>query len=280
MLRSTGSRLARLAQRIAGAVAVLLGVGACALGGPGSGAGTDLRDGTPTLAPMLERVLPGVVSIAASGQLSAEEMTMVRDPEFRRMFGLPKRVQPEERHFLSQGSGIVIDASGGLILTTHHLVDGADTITVTLADARRLTARLVGADAASDVAVVRVDARNLVAVPLGNSDVLRVGDYVVAIGNPFGLAQTATLGIVSGLGVRNPAEPDGAFIQTDASINPGNSGGALVNLRGELVGINDSLIGSVISNSGIGFAIPITPATRTIDRFLRQTATQSEQDSP
>lgn len=275
MLRQTGNRIVRLAQRIAGGLAVLLSVGACTLGG----AGGDPRDGTPTLAPMLEQVLPGVVSIAASGQLSAEEMALVRDPEFRRTLGLPRRVQPEEQRFLMQGSGIVIDAPNGVILTTHHLVDGANAITVTLADTRRLAARLVGADAASDVAAIRVEARNLVAVPLGNSDALRVGDYVVAIGNPFGLAQTATLGIVSGLGVRNPAEPAGAFIQTDASINPGNSGGALVNLRGELVGINDSLIGSVISNSGIGFAIPITPAMRAIDGFLRQNATPSEKVS-
>ena len=272
MLRQTGNRILRLARRIAGGLALLLGLGACALGG----AVGDPRNGTPTLAPMLERVLPGVVSIAASGSLSAEEMALVRDPEFRRMFGLPKRVQPEERHFLVQGSGIVIDAPNGVILTTRHLVDGADAITVTLADTRRLSARLVGADAASDVAVIRVEARDLVPVPLGNSDVLRVGDYVVAIGNPFGLAQTATLGIVSGLGVRNPGEPDGTYIQTDASINPGNSGGALVNLRGELIGINDSLIGSAISNTGIGFAIPITPAMRAIDGLLRPNATRSE----
>ncbi|NYZ14857.1 trypsin-like serine protease [Azospirillum sp. RWY-5-1] len=275
MPRQSGWCIAWPARWMVGGVAVLSLVAACTLGS----AGNTSRDGMPTLAPMLERVLPGVVSIAASGPLSAEEMALVRDPEFRRMFGLPKRVRPEERNFLNQGSGIVIDASGGVILTTHHLVDGADVIKVQLADTRRLAALLVGADAASDIAVIRVEASDLVAVPLGNSDELRVGDYVVAIGNPFGLAQTATLGIVSGLGVRVPGEPDTALIQTDASINPGNSGGALVNLKGELVGINDSVIGSVISNSGIGFAIPITPATRVIDGFLRHDAAQSHEDS-
>lgn len=255
-------------------LATVMSISACALHGAGFSKEDTLTDAMPTLAPMLERVLPGVVSIAVDGQLSAEEMLLLRDPEFRRMFGLPKRVQPEERRFLAQGSGIVIDAATGTIITTHHLVDGAEKISVTLADARRLSGRMIGTDAASDIAVIQVEARDLVAVPLGNSDTLRVGDYVVAIGNPFGLAQTATLGIVSGIGARNPVEPDGPFIQTDAAINPGNSGGALVNVRGELVGINDSLIGSAVSNSGIAFAIPITRAKQAVDRLLHHASSR------
>lgn len=269
MSRQTGKRIVDLVRRTAIGSAVLAGLGACALNGA-----FESPNAIPTLAPMLERVLPGVVSIAASGQFSAEEMALIRDPEFRAMLGLPKRMRPEEGRFLVQGSGIVIDAPSGTILTTRHLVDGADEITVTLKDARSLPGRIVGTDAAGDIAVVQVEARDLVAVPLGNSDDLRVGDFVVAIGNPFGLAQTATLGIVSGLGARNPTEPDGSFIQTDASINPGNSGGALVTLRGELVGVNDSLIGSSVGNSGIGFAIPIANANRSIDRLLRRNVTR------
>ncbi len=273
MLRQTGKRIVDLVQRTAIGSAVLASLGACALNGAVESPATP-PSAMPTLAPMLERVLPGVVSIAASGEFSAEEMALIRDPEFRAMLGLPKRMRPEEGRFLVEGSGIVIDAPTGTILTTHHLVDGADDIKVTLKDARSLPGRIVGTDAAGDIAVIQVEARDLVAVPLGNSDDLRVGDFVVAIGNPFGLAQTATLGIVSGLGARNPTEPDGSFIQTDASINPGNSGGALVTLRGELVGVNDSLIGSSVSNSGIGFAIPITRAHRSVDHLLRRNVTR------
>lgn len=256
-------------------LAMVVSLTACALDGAGNPQDDSSTEAMPTLAPMLERVLPGVVSIAVSGQLSAEEMLLLRDPEFRRMFGLPKRVQPEESRFLNKGSGIVIDAANGTIVTTHHLVDGAEKITITLSDKRRLSGRVVGSDTANDIAVIQVEASDLVAVPLGNSDALRVGDYVVAIGNPFGLAQTATLGIVSGIGARNPAEPDGPFIQTDAAINPGNSGGALVNVRGELVGINDSLIGSAISNSGIGFAIPVSRAKQSVDHLLPHAPTRS-----
>ncbi|WP_451979488.1 trypsin-like peptidase domain-containing protein [Azospirillum endophyticum] len=256
-------------RRLALGSAVLASIGACTLAGTG-----EPRDAMPTLAPMLERVLPGVVSIAATGRFSTEEMALLRDPQFRRMLGLPKRMDLEEGRFRVQGSGIVIDASDGTILTARHLIDGADEIAIILADKRRVSGRVIGSDAADDVAVIRVEARDLDAVPLGDSDGLHVGDYVVAIGNPFGLAQTATLGIVSGLGVRNPTEPDGSFIQTDAAINPGNSGGALVNLKGELVGINDSLIGTTVSNSGIGFAIPITRARRAIDRLRRQASSQ------
>lgn len=275
MRRQTRNWIAGLVRRMAIDLAMAVSITACTLDGSAPPKDDTPTEAIPTLAPMLERVLPGVVSIAVSGQLSAEEMLLLRDPEFRRMFGLPKRVQPEERRFLVQGSGIIIDAANGTILTTHHLVDGAEDITITLADARRLSGRMVGSDPVSDIAVIQVEARDLVAVPLGNSNALRVGDYVVAIGNPFGLAQTATLGIVSGIGARNPAEPDGPFIQTDAAINPGNSGGALVNVRGELVGINDSLIGSAVSNSGIGFAIPVSRAKQAADRLLGHTSSRS-----
>jgi S1-C subfamily serine protease len=226
---------------------------------------------------MLETVLPGIVSVTGYGQMSDEEMAFLSDPDFRRYFGLPERLQSDERWFQALGSGAVIDAEKGYILTTSHLVDGADRITVALSDTRQLPARLIGLDPGSDVAVIQVEADDLVAVPLGNSDRLRVGDYVVAIGNPFGLGRTATLGIVSALGARAQENGGAGFIQTDASINPGNSGGGLVNLRGELVGINNSVIGTFAGNSGIGFAIPITPARLVVDRLVQKNAPGAEQ---
>jgi len=157
------------------------------------------------------------------------------------------------------------------------VIADADRITVVLNDAQRLDARLVGTDPVKDVAVIQVNAKGLVAVPIGDSDRLRVGDYVVAIGNPFGLGQTATLGIVSGLGRKDPGKNEEPLIQTDASINPGSSGGALVNLRGEVVGINSIIIGTLGGNTGIGFAIPITMAKRVLDVLVRHDAPQSEQ---
>jgi len=223
----------------------------------------------PTLAPMLERVLPGVVSVAVRGRTVAPQNPLLSDPFFRRFFGLPEQQQPLEREFRAAGSGVIVDAARGFVLTNNHVVENADEITIALSDGRRLEADRIGTDPATDLAVLHIQATGLTAVPFGDSDRLRVGDYVVAIGNPFGLSQTATLGIVSALGRTNlgiGGYED--FIQTDASINPGNSGGALVNLKGELVGINSAIIGPSGGNVGIGFAIPINMARHIMEELI------------
>lgn len=208
---------------------------------------------------MLEEVTPGVVNISTTGRVRVRENPLFDDPFFRRFFDLPE--QQRERRTQSLGSGVVVDAKEGLVLTNNHVIDKAEEITVTLRDGRQLKAELVGTDPESDVAVIKVEAKDLSAVPIGDSEELRVGDFVVAIGNPFGLGQTVTSGIVSALG-RSGLGIEGYedFIQTDASINPGNSGGALVNLRGELVGINTAILSQTGGNIGIGFAIPINMA--------------------
>ena len=210
----------------------------------------------PSLAPMLEKTTPAVVNIATRGRIIVKDNSLMPDPFFRQFFNLPNRYR--EKRIRSLGSGVVVDAKHGYIITNNHVIDKADEITVTLHDNRRLKAHLVGRDEDTDVAVIQVDPKNLTAVKFMDSDKLRVGDFVVAIGNPFGLGQTVTSGIVSALG-RSGLGLEGFedFIQTDASINPGNSGGALVNLRGELVGMNTAIISPNGSgNVGIGFAIP------------------------
>lgn len=210
---------------------------------------------------MLARTLPGVVSIAVQGELSDDDMAILRDPAVRRYFGLPRHQQPEERRWNAAGSGVVVDADRGYVITALHLLERADRITAVLGDGHRYGATLAAADPEADLAVLQVDAPGLAAVPVGNSDALRVGDYVVAVGNPFGLGQTATLGIVSALGrTEFGAEGYEDLIQTDASMNPGNSGGALVNLRGELVGLNSAILGPPGGNAGISFAVPINRA--------------------
>lgn len=221
----------------------------------------------PSLAPMLERVTPAVVNIATEGRLQVRQNPLFADPFFRRFFNVPE--QPVERKTQSLGSGVIVDAERGLVLTNNHVVANATQVTVTLRDGRHLDAEVVGADPATDVAVIKVPAENLVDLGLANSDSLRVGDFVVAIGNPFGLGQTVTSGIVSalsrsGLGIEGYED----FIQTDASINPGNSGGALVNLEGELVGINTAIFSRTGGNIGIGFAIPINLALRVTEQLL------------
>ena len=209
----------------------------------------------PSLAPMLQRVTPAVVSVHTKQKVRINN-PFANDPMFRRMF--PN--VPQERINQSMGSGVIVDAARGLVLTNHHVIEGADEVSVSLSDGRTLAAEFVGSDPDTDVALMRIPAQNLTALPLANSDQLQVGDFVVAVGNPFGFSQTVTSGIVSavgrsglpGLGYQN-------FIQTDASINPGNSGGALVNLRGELVGINTATFnpqGSRAGDIGLGFAIP------------------------
>ena len=220
----------------------------------------------PTLAPMLARVVPGVVNVSTVTQIAVDEHPLLRDPFFRRFFSVPQRRQRESE---SLGSGIVIDAKRGIVLTNHHVVRSADEIRVTFQDGRRVQAKLIGSDPETDIAVLQVDADDLTAIPIADSDQLRVGDFVVAIGSPFGLAQTVTSGIVSALG-RTGLGIEGYenFIQTDASINPGNSGGPLVNLRGELVGMNTAILAPGGGNVGIGFAIPMNMALTVAHQIL------------
>ena len=221
----------------------------------------------PSLAPMLERATPAVVNIATENQMASRRNPLLEDPFFRHFFNIPE--QPRERKAQSVGSGVVVDAKRGYVITNHHVVEGADTITVTLRDGRKLNAKVIGSDSQSDIAVIQIPGDNLTALPLADTDHLRVGDFVVAVGNPFGLGQTVTSGIVSalgrtGLGIQGYED----FIQTDASINPGNSGGALVNLRGELVGINTAIIAPGGGNVGIGFAIPANMAARLMNQIV------------
>jgi len=225
-----------------------------------------LQGEVPSLAPMLEETLPGVVNISTTGTVRIQQNPLFRDPFFRRFFQMPP---PQERQRQSLGSGVVIDADEGLVVTNAHVIDKADEIKVTLQDGREFRAEVVGSDPDSDVAVVRIDADGLTEIPLGDSDALRVGDFVVAIGNPFGLNQTVTSGIVSALG-RSGLGIEGYedFIQTDASINPGNSGGALINLKGELVGINTAILAPSGGNVGIGFSIPINMVRQLTDQLV------------
>ena len=223
----------------------------------------------PSLAPMLDRITPAVVNIATEGRIQLRQNPLFADPFFRRFFNIPD--QPIERRTQSLGSGVIVDAKRGLVLTNNHVIANAVQITVTLRDGRQLAAEIIGSDPETDVAVIRIPAENLTEISPADSDRLRVGDFVVAIGNPFGLGQTVTSGIVSALG-RSGLGIEGYedFIQTDASINPGNSGGALVNLRGELVGINTAIFSQSGGNIGIGFAIPINLARHIMDQLLEK----------
>jgi Do/DeqQ family serine protease len=213
----------------------------------------------PTLAPLLQRVTPGVVNIAVSGSTAEARNPLLDDPFFRRFFEGPDAPPaPQTMPRQSIGSGVIIDADEGLVVTNHHVVQGAESIIVTLNDRREYNATLIGSDAGTDIALLRVVAdAKLTEIPIGNSSDLAVGDYVVAIGNPFGLGQTATAGIVSALGRSGVnIESFEDFIQTDASINPGNSGGALVDINGQLLGVNTAILSGTGGNIGIGFAIP------------------------
>ncbi len=229
---------------------------------------TSDENGTPTLAPLIEKASPAVVNIATTGTVETAGRSnnpFQNDPFFRRFFNAP----PQPRHFQSAGSGVIVDAENGYIITNNHVVEHADKITVTMFDDRVLQATVVGRDPASDLAVLKVDSEGLQDIPLANSDAARVGDFVVAIGNPFGLQHTVTSGIISALG-RHGINPDGYedFIQTDASINPGNSGGALINLNGELVGINSAIISGGGGNIGIGFAIPSNMVNAVMNQII------------
>ncbi|MFZ2508532.1 MAG: DegQ family serine endoprotease [Steroidobacteraceae bacterium] len=223
----------------------------------------------PSLAPLIKRVAPAVVNIAVRGTVAIERNPFFDDPGFRRFFGMPD-AHPREREFRSAGSGVIVDANGGYILTNAHMVENASEITVSLIDERELKAEVVGADARSDVAVLRVKEGRLPAeIRLADSSKLEVGDFVIAIGNPFGLQHSVTSGIVSALG-RTGITRDGYedFIQTDAAINPGNSGGALVSLDGELVGVNSAILSRSGGNMGIGFAIPSNLVRSVMDQLI------------
>jgi Do/DeqQ family serine protease len=228
---------------------------------------TDSKGSIPSLAPLLQDVTPAVVNISVLTRSAIEDNPLFRDPFFRRFFNIPDQAARQER---SAGSGVIVDAVRGYVLTNHHVIKDALQVIVTLKDRRQFQAKLVGMDPGTDIALLKIEARNLQALRLGDSDLLNVGDFVVAIGNPFGLGQTVTSGIVSALG-RSGLDIEGYedFIQTDASINPGNSGGALVNLKGELIGINTAIIGPSGANVGIGFAVPSVMAKAVLDQIVR-----------
>ena len=208
----------------------------------------------PSLAPIIKKTSPAVVNISTKGTIKQNRPAMLDDPFLRRFFDVPQG--PQERQFQSAGSGVIVDAKNGYIITNAHVLEKADEITVMLQDDRQIKAEVVGKDTGSDVAVLKVSAKNLSAMQLADSNKAEVGDFVIAIGNPFGLQHTVTSGIISALGRSGITDGYEDFIQTDASINPGNSGGALVNLDGQLVGINTAIFSRSGGNIGIGFAIP------------------------
>jgi serine protease DegQ len=209
---------------------------------------TMAQAGVQTLAPVLRKITPAIISVAIKGQITD---------------GVKKR------DIRAAGSGVIFDASQGLIITNNHIIDHADEITVTTVDGRNLPAKRVGGDADTDIAVIKVESGNLTAILFGDSDQLEVGDFVLAIGNPLQLGQTVTSGIVSGLHRDNVGiEQYEDFIQTDAAIYPGNSGGALVNLRGELIGINTAFAGTNNANPSVGFAIPVNMARNVADQIV------------
>ncbi|MCW9732045.1 Do family serine endopeptidase [Avibacterium sp. 20-15] len=226
---------------------------------------------TPTLAPMLEQVLPSVVSIAVEGKQKTRFQNDDIPEEFKFFFGPEIFNNNSPRSFKGLGSGVIINAEKGYVLTNNHVIDQADKITVKLQDGREFNAKLVGADELSDIALIQLeDPKNLTEIKMADSDKLRVGDYTVAVGNPFGLGQTVTSGIVSALG-RSTGSEKGSYenyIQTDAAVNQGNSGGPLLNLNGELIGINTAIISPSGGNAGIAFAIPSNMANSLVKQIL------------
>ena len=226
----------------------------------------------PSLAPVIKAASPAVVNIATRGTLTerVQGNPLREDPYFRRFFNSPEGGGVRVRQFQSAGSGVIVDAKNGYIVTNRHVIENASEITVTLLDNRHFQAKVVGSDEGTDIAVLKTSEAHLTEMPLGDSSRLEVGDWVVAIGNPFGLKHTVTAGIVSALG-RTGIHPRGYedFIQTDASINPGNSGGALVNLNGELIGINSAILSKDGGgNIGIGFAIPVNMVKAVMEQLI------------
>lgn len=237
-----------------------------AIGGRPAAAGTIPQTERPTVAPIVRAVTPGVVNIATK-KIETLDNPLLKDPVFRQMFDIPDRAL--RREVQSAGSGVIVDAKRGYILTNDHVIKGASTIEVTTKDNRRFKAQIVGRDQATDIALLRIKADNISAVPMGDSDALEVGDFVLAIGNPFGLGQAVTSGIISALGKTGLGiEGYEDFIQTDASINPGNSGGALVTLDGRLAGINTAILSRNEGNVGIGFAVPINMARLVMNQLI------------
>lgn len=230
-------------------------------------------EGAPSLAPLLEKISPAVVNISTRGTTEVRNPLMdhplFEDPNFRRFFGMPDGPQTQETQSL--GSGVIVDARKGYILTNAHVIKGAEEIKVNLNDEREFTAKVIGADEETDVALIQIEASNLTELSLGDSDKARPGDFVVAIGNPFGLRHTVTSGIVSATGRSGIGDPDSFqdYIQTDASINPGNSGGALVNFQGELIGLNSAILSRTGGNIGIGFAVPANIARQVMQQLIQ-----------
>jgi len=222
----------------------------------------------PSLAPLVENASPAVVNIRVSQTVTRRSLH--GDEAFRRFFGIPDSPGRGSREVASAGSGVIVDAERGYILTNHHVVENASKIQISLINGDLLDATIVGSDPATDIAVLQVEADNLTEMPFGDSNAIRVGDFVIAIGNPFGLGNTVTSGIISALSRRTGINRGGYedFIQTDASINPGNSGGALVNMQGELVGINSAIISRSGGNVGIGFAVPAEIASSIMRQIL------------
>ncbi len=226
---------------------------------------TPNKQSVPTLAPMLKTVLPSIVNISTQGMIAVQQSPLMNDPFFRQF--APQI--PQERPTQGIGSGVIVDAKKGYIMTNNHVIAHANSIIVTLKNKQKLKAKLIGSDPETDIAILQVEAKHLTDIPFANSDNLQVGDFVVAIGNPFGLSQTVTSGMVSALGRMNLGiEGYENFIQTDASINPGNSGGALVDLHGRLIGINSAILAPTGGNVGIGFAIPINMAKKVMDQLI------------
>ncbi|CAG8998941.1 MAG: Periplasmic serine endoprotease DegP [Candidatus Celerinatantimonas neptuna] len=222
----------------------------------------------PSLAPIVAKVTPAVVSVSVAG----EKLTRQQVPElFQFFFGQQQgNAGPQKTPFRGLGSGVIIDAKHGYIVTNYHVISDANKIEVTLQDGRQYKAKVLGSDRMSDIALLQIKAKHLHQIEIANSDKLRVGDFTMAIGNPFGLGQTVTSGIVSALGRSGlNIENYENFIQTDAAINSGNSGGALVNLRGQLIGINTAILAPGGGNIGIGFAIPSDMVKNLVHQFLK-----------
>ena len=224
----------------------------------------------PSLAPMLQKVNSAVVNIATFSNAQVAQNPLMNDPFFKRFFDAPNNRQRPQQRSSSAGSGVIVDAARGVVITNYHVIENADEIRVSLIDGRNFSAKLLGSDPDLDIAVLKIAAKDLTEIKLADSSRVRVGDFAVAIGNPFGLGQTVTTGIVSALG-RSGLGLKGYenYIQTDASINPGNSGGALVDLAGRLIGINSAIIAPSGGNVGIGFAIPINMARASLKQILQ-----------
>ena len=266
-MRSTMAWLGRISRTAAAAV---LSVAALVSSAGANGVILDENRGVMTMAPVIEKAAPAVVNISvATRRLAGQNNPLPNEPFVRRFFGLPDGLP--EREVMGAGSGVIMDAVKGYVITNHHVVGNAERITVTIKDGRQVEAKLVDSDSSADIALLKIEANALTDLPLGDSDTLKVGDLVVAIGNPYGLGQSVTSGIISAVGrpALNAGRP-GGLIQTDAPINPGNSGGALINSKGELIGINTAILAPGPGNVGIGFAMPSNTVRTAVEQLLKQ----------